>query len=287
MKLTIKLFLLLFSIYSFSQVESNSKKNFKPKIEIFIVENKTDSVFYYLNKLEEDKDTENYQKLLNKQQVPYPFFHEFHARISNSKSLNYDKVSSFINNYLQEPKDLKKIDLDYVEIKWLQISKLRDKGSLDKASLEQKKLEEYIKKFNDSDEDVVRAKTKITTHPIVMFLIQKDIKNGKALCLKSLETARKLNDKNLEIAFLYHLSDFLLLERNLDDYIKVSEQSLEIEKELPKESVYYDAVVEHLIDAYIFKGGMNERVLNLIDILNNDEKTKIYTYTLYIKSILS
>lgn len=283
MKLTVKLFLFLFSIYSFSQVESKSKKKIKTKIEVFIIENKTDSISYYLNKLGEDKDTENYRKLLNKQQVPYPFFYEFLSRMGGLNSLNYDKVSFFINNYIEEPTNTKKIDLDYVEIKWIQVSELRDKGSLDKASLEQKKLEEYINKFKDSDVDVIRAKTKITTHPIVMFLIENDVKNGKELCLKSLEIARKLNDKNLEIAFLYHLSDFLLLERNLDDYIKVSEQSLEIEKELPRESSYYHAVVEHLIDAYIFKGGNNERVLNLIDILNNDEETKIYTYILYIK----
>ncbi len=285
MKLTVKFFLLFFSFYSFSQVESDSNNNIKTKIEVFIVENKTDSVSYYLNILKEDKDIENYQKLLNKQQVPYPFLHEFLYRMGGLNSLNYDKVSLFINNYLEEPTDTKKIDLDYVDIKWTQISELRDKVSLDKASLEQKKIESYINKFNTSDKDVLKAKIKITTHPIVMYLIENNIEKGKALSLKSLEDAKKLKDKYLEIAFLYHLSDFLMLERNLNEYIKVSEESLEIEKELPKKSAYYHAVVEHLIDAYIFRGANYERVFHLIDILNVDADTRLYTYTLYIKLI--
>lgn len=285
MNLTLKLFLFLFTFYISAQVEPLSQEKIKSKIEVFIIENKLDSVNHYLKQLEKDYDTEIYNKLINDKQISYSDFYSFISRQGNKHSLDYNKVSDFINNYLKEPTDSKKIDLVYVEIKWTQVTKLREDVSLEKASEEQNKLEKYISKFNDSDEDVLRAKTKINTHPIVMYLIQKDIKNGKELCLKSLETARKLEDKTLEIAFLYHLSDFLLLERNLDEYIKVSEKSLELEKELPRESSYYHAVVEHLIDAYIFKGGNNERVIELIDILSNDKDTKIYTYILYLKLI--
>ena len=285
MKLTVKFFLLFFSFYSFSQVESDSNNNIKTKIEFFILENKLDSVSFYLNKIEKDADTNLYNKLINREQVSYVDFYKFVSNLGNKHSINYDKVSNYINSYLEEPENLKKINLDYVEIKWSQITKLRDEVSLDKASLEQKKIENYINKFNISDKDVLKAKTKITTHPIVMYLIEKEVKKGKSLSLKSLENARELKDKYLEIAFLYHLSDFLLLERNLDEYIKVSEETLEIENELPKKSPYYHAVVEHLIDAYIFKGGNYERIIHLIDILYADADTRLYTYTLYIKLI--
>lgn len=228
-----------------------------------------------MNKIEKDADTNFYNKLINNEQVSYDAFYKFVSKLGNKHSLKYDKVSNYINSYLKEPEDSKKINLDYVEIKWSQISKLRDEVSIDKASLEQKKIEKYIHKFKDSDKDVIRAKTKITTHPIVMYLIKNDVEKGKALSLKSLETARKLNDKNLEIAFLYHLSDFLILERDLDGYIKVSEESLEIENELPQKSSYYHAVLEHLIDAYIFKGANYDRVIDLIDILYADVDTRI------------
>jgi len=285
MKLTVKFFLLFFSLYTFSQEDLISKENIKVKIEFFILENKLDSVSFYLNKIEKDADTNLYNKLINREQVSYADFYKFVSNLGNKHSINYDKVSNYINSYLEEPENLKKINLDYVEIKWSQITKLRDEVSLDKASLEQKKIENYINKFNISDKDVLKAKTKITTHPIVMYLIEKEVKKGKSLSLKSLENARELKDKYLEIAFLYHLSDFLLLERNLDEYIKVSEETLEIENELPKKSPYYHAVVEHLIDAYIFKGGNYERIIHLIDILYADADTRLYTYTLYLKLI--
>jgi two-component system, sensor histidine kinase PdtaS len=284
MKLLLQLFLLLFSVHTSAQITLPTEK-IKTKIEKYILENKTDSVHYYLKQIENDKDTEIYSNLINNQEISYSDFYSFVSKIGNRRLISFEKVSDFINSRVKQPINQKKINLEYVKIKWTQVSKLRDEVSLDKASLEQKKLENYINKFKDSDKDVTRAKIKINTHPIVMYLIEKDVKKGKELCLKSLDTARALNDKELEITFLYHLSDFLVLERKLDEYIKVSEESLEIEKQLPKKSVYYHATLEHLVDAYIYKGGNNKRAIALIDILNTDEDTRIYTYGLYLKLI--
>lgn len=284
MKLLLQLFLLLFSVHTSAQITLPTEK-IKTKIEKYILENKSDSVHYYLKQIENDKDTEIYSNLINNQEISYSDFYSFVSKIGNRRLISFEKVSDFINSRVKQPINQKKINLEYVKIKWTQVSKLRDEVSLDKASLEQKKLENYINKFKDSDKDVTRAKIKINTHPIVMYLIEKDVKKGKELCLKSLDTARALNDKELEITFLYHLSDFLVLERKLDEYIKVSEESLEIEKQLPKKSVYYHATLEHLVDAYIFKGGNNKRAIALIDILNTDEDTRIYTYGLYLKLI--
>ena len=284
MKFILQLFLLLFSVHTSAQITLPTEK-IKTKIEKYILENKTDSVHYYLKQIENDKDTEIYSNLINNQEISYSDFYSFVSKIGNRRLISFEKVSDFINSRVKQPINQKKINLEYVKIKWTQVSKLRDEVSLDKASLEQKKLENYINKFKDSDNDVKRAKIKINTHPIVMYLIEKDVKKGKELCLKSLDTARALNDKELEITFLYHLSDFLVLERKLDEYIKVSEESLEIEKQLPKKSVYYHATLEHLVDAYIFKGGNNKRAIALIDILNTDEDTRIYTYGLYLKLI--
>lgn len=284
MKLLLNFFLLVFSICTVAQ-NSTTKENLQSKVEEFIIYHKNDSVFYYLDKVESTSLKELYKKLINKEQIAYSAFYSFISRQGNKHSLDYDDVSNFINNYLEEPTDTKKINLDYVEIKWTQVGKLRDEVSLEKASLEQKKLENYINKFNDSDNDVLRAKTKINTHPIVMYLIEKDINKGKELCLKSLEITRKLKDKSLEISFLYHLSDFLVLEGKLEEYIKISEQSLQIEKELPRPSSYYHSTLEHLIDAYIYKRGNNERVNALLDEMYNDSTTRIQTYSLYLKLI--
>ncbi|AUC85961.1 hypothetical protein CW731_11955 [Polaribacter sp. ALD11] len=286
MKLFLSLLFLLFSVFSFSQEGQLSIEKIKTKIEVAIVENKLDSISFYLKQLETDTDTEIYNKLIDRKKISYSEFSNFISRQGNRHSLNFSKVSNYINSYIKEPTDTKKINLSYVDIKWIQVTKLRDNVSLDEASLEQEKLERYINKFSDLDTDVLRSKVKINTHPIVMYLIQKDVKNGKILALKSLETARKLKDKKLEITFLYHLSDFLLLERNLDAYIAISEESLQIEKEFTKKSSYYHSTIEHLVDAYIFKGGKNERVLALINILSEDNDTNIYTYSLYLKLIV-
>jgi two-component sensor histidine kinase len=189
-----------------------------------------------------------------------------------------------MNTFVKVPK-ASKIDLDYVEIKWIQISEIRNNGDLTKSSLIQKELESYVNKFNAKDVDVIKSKIKITTHQIVMYLIEKDIKKGKELTLKNLNKAKELNDKELQIVFLYHLSDFLVLERKLQEYIDVSEEGLDLEKELPKKSNYYYSTIEHLIDAYVFQGGNNEKVISLINEVYNNPSRRIHSYSLYTEII--
>ena len=214
----------------------------------------------------ERKKAKTINRLVNKEKLTYNNYYRFISRLSNRQSVKFSKISNFIDNTVTAPKE-KIINLDYIEIKWTQVSKLRDEVGLDEASLVQKDLEKYVNQFDSKNEDVLRAKTRITTHPIVMYQIQQDIKNGKKLVLESLEIAKSLKDKELQIVFLYHLTDFLILEGNLQEYINVSEKSLALEKSLAKQTSYYYSTIEHLIDAYAYKGGNNDRVIHLINIL--------------------
>ena len=141
-----------------------------------------------------------------------------------------------------------------------------------------------VHKFNDADAHVLALKTQITSHPIIMYNIKQDLK-GKELCLKSIEAARKLKDVKLEIVFLYYLTDFLVQEGKLQEYIDVSEQSLELEKKLPNQTGFHSALLEHLVDAYIYKGGNDERVNILLDEIYQDENSKLFSFSLYARFI--
>ena len=282
MKSTLKIFLFLLAFNSFAQKDSII--NITHKIEEFILEEKLDSANYYLKAVNDEFYKNILQKLIRKDEVTTDEYYIFASRLGNRQSVKYNRVSEFIIKNVKEPID-EKIDVAYVEILWTQVSKLRDEVGLDEASEVQKKLEIYVNKFKESDRDVLRAKTKIKTHPIVMYQIQQDVENGKKLCLESIETAKKLNDKKLQIVFLYHLSDFLIIEGKLQEYIDVSEQSLELEKELPVTSSYYYSTIEHLIDAYIYKGGSDKKVVSLINELYENPSTRINTYSLYAKLV--
>lgn len=283
MKLVLFLFTSFFVINIFGQ--KASKKNYSHKIEEFILNKKIDSANYYLDSI---TSSDSYKKILSKfinnKKISYKEYYVFTSRLGNRQSIDYNKISTFINLSVKEPLS-DKIDLDYVEIKWVQVSKLRDEVGLDEASSVQKELENYVNKFDVSDTDVLKAKLKIRTHPMVMYQIQQNVKNGKKLALESLAIAKNLKDKELQIVFLYHLSDFLIIERKLQEYIDISEQSLQLEKQLPKTSSYYFSTIEHLIDAYIFKGGNNKRVVRLINELYNQSSTRIHTYSLYAKLV--
>ncbi|ARV15470.1 sensor histidine kinase [Polaribacter sp. SA4-12] len=282
MKSFLNIILFLIAFNSFGQKEPAI--NATHKVEAFILEKKLDSANYYLKSVKDESYKDILQKIIDKKEVSSKEYYIFTSRLGNRQSIKYKRVSEFINNNVKEPLG-EKIDLDYVENKWTQVSKLRDEVGLNEASEIQKSLEDYVNKFKDTDRDVLIAKTKIKTHPIVMYQIQNDVENGKKLCLESLEAAKKLNSKKLQIVFLYHLSDFLIIEGKLQEYIDVSEKSLKLEKELPETSSYYHATVEHLIDAYIYKGENNKKVVLLINELYENPSVRINTYSLYAKLV--
>ena len=284
MKSFFSIILFLITLNFFSQKEPTI--NTTHKTEEFILEQKLDSANYYLKYVKDEPYKDILQKIIDKKEVSFKEYYIFTSRLGNRQSVKYERVSEFINKHIKEPIS-KSIDLDYMETKWTQIYKLRDEVSLEAASEMQKSLVSYVDKFKNDDNDVLRAKTKITTHPIVMYQIQQDVENGKKLCLESLETAKRLKDKKLQIVFLYHLSDFLIIEGKLQEYIDVSEESLQLEKELPETSSYYYATIEHLIDAYLYKGGENKRVVSLINELYDNPSVRINTYSLYAKLVSS
>ncbi|TMM32460.1 sensor histidine kinase [Polaribacter aestuariivivens] len=282
MKPLLQIIIFVFSITIFSQ---ENKIDSIHKIEELILDKKLDSASIYLNKVSENNYTALLEKIVNGKSLSYAEQYKFFTQVSNRQSVRFEKVSNYLNENLQEPENRKKINSDYVFLQWTHVSKLRDEVSLEKASQLQKDLENYVNSFDASNVDVQKEKIRITTHPIVMYQIQQDVKNGKKLCLESLEKAEKLGDKKLQIVFLYHLTDFLIIEGKLQEYIDVSEKSLQLENELPEHSPYYFSIIQHLIDAYIYKGDNNKRVTELLDKLYLNESTKIQTYSLYAKLI--
>ena len=194
---------------------------------------------------------------------------------------NTDTIS--VENTVQEPLNEDKIDLGYVELKWEQISKLRDDVSVEEASKVQSELEKYINKFDDNTPDVQKAKILSSTHQIVLYIIQKEVVKGKKLCLENFELAKKLDDKKLMIISLYYLCDFLIFEGKLDEYISTCEESIEIENTLQNKTSYYSGTLIHIIDAYIYKGGNDDRVQSLLAELYMDKDSRPQSFSLYAK----
>lgn len=286
MRLLFKLLLFFSVIHFYGQSEEINQQQLINNLEEHILLKKQDSISYFLNKLPQNDYTNILRKISERDEVSYAEYNSYLNKITKNKSIDYLLVSNFINDFIKEPKNTKNINLTYVDIKWNQVNKLRDDETLEAATLEHEKLEVYINKFDKSDVDVLRAKTKITTHPIVMYMIQQDMK-GKELCLKSIETARKLKDISLEIVFLYHLTDFLVNEHKLQEYIDISEKGLKLESKLPEKSNYYFSTVQHLVDAYIFKKGNDKRVKTLLNELYDDPNARIFSYNLYARFLAS
>ncbi|WP_338359561.1 sensor histidine kinase [Yeosuana marina] len=282
----VSLTFLLF-IYDNSQSQENFSANDSiiNKIESYILYEQLDSVSHLIPKLDKTSYLESLIRIYKNNKPTYSDYYEFISSLTDQLAIDFRDVSNYINTNIKEPAITDDINLDYVNILWIQVSKLRDEASIGEASAEQEKLENYISQFNQNNVNNIKAELLASTHQIVLYQIQEDIKSGKELCLKNLQKARNLGDGKLEIVFLYHLCDFYVLERKLDEFIEASEQSLEIEKKLPNHSPYYIGTVKHLLDAYIYKGGYDKKVEELLKQLYVNHETKADSYSLYAKYI--
>ncbi len=279
MKLFFNLFFILFLF------GSGFAQKITPEIQVenAILLKKQDSAMYYLHQLPDTEYKKSLQKIIKNNNPSYKDYYKFTSKVCNRREFNYVEMSNYINSTIRTPLNKVKIDLDYVRIKWTQIGKLRDEITIAEASKEQEKLDQYIELFPSGTIDIQKAKILSSTHQIVLYVIEKNVKDGKKICLDNLKKSRELNDPFLEILSLYSLCDFLIFEGDLDGYIKTSEESLAIEKKQGERSSYYVGTIIHLLDAYIYKGGKDQQILSLLAELYSDKNTRDLSYSLYAK----
>ncbi len=270
---------MLYSGFVYSQARINKELDTAltiSKVENFIIDKQLDSARVYCSQLKKNEYVALLNRIIDNKQS-YSDYHQLVRKINNRNTTDLTYFDKLISN-IPIPKN---IDLDYVYLNWLYITKLRNNSNIEKASLENSKLEKYINQFNPSNVDVVKANLLLCTHQIVLYIIEKNVKDGKELCLKNLEKARELNDNTLQIIFLNHLCDFLIEERNLDGYIENSELSLSLESDSNEKSPYYTQTIEKLIDAYNYKGGYENRVYELLLILYNNPNSRLASFSLF------
>ncbi|PCI11276.1 MAG: hypothetical protein COB73_02230 [Flavobacteriaceae bacterium] len=271
------LFLLTFSLFA-----QTNDKNKIALIENFILIQQQDSAQYYLNQVDKSKYTHSLQQIISST-PSYDDCYNFISKVGDRSNFSYQKLSKYINDEIKTPTNTKKIDLDFVKIKWLQVSKLRDETTIEAANVEQRKLDSYINQFESNDKNLQKARIYASTHQIVLYLIENKVKEGKDLCLSNLEKSIQLKDDVLKIMSLYYLCDFILLEGDLGGYIKICEEISEIESKRQFKTSYYLGNLIHTLDAYIYKGGQDEKILKLLQELYNGENTKDLSYSLYAK----
>lgn len=272
--------IVFFTSIVFSQTEL-STSNFS-KIENLLIAQKLDSAKFYILK-QKEIETSNYLKILERiatKTQTYKDFYKVAVHINNRPTNNTTHLLQFVTN-IPIPSNKAALNLDYVYTNWLLISKLRNSSKIEEATIKNYTLRLYVEQFNQDDSEVKKANLLLSNHQIILFLIEKNIKDGKALTIVGLEASEELKDNTLQIIFLNHLCDFLVEERDLDGYIKNSELSLSLESSSEEKSPYYIQTLEKLIDAYLFKGGYNKRVNELLETIYLNPSSKAYSYSLY------
>ena len=266
----------------------DSTKNQIDKIEDYILNQKLDSALILINGIESKSSyILSLKRIAQDENLDYQTYLEFCNSIISRESADYRLLNDFIEKNVSPPSNFNEIDMDYVDIKWNQINSTRDQLlSLGEASLQNDILSEYVNRFSQSETEVIKAHLLTSTHEIVMSLIQNKIAKGKSLCLAFEKTARTLNDIDLIILSLNYTCEFLLHEEKLDEFITTGEEAYLLDNKQAEKSPHYSTTLIHLINAYIFKGNQNQKVVNLLNELYDSPST-VQSYSLYAQLLTS
>lgn len=253
-------------------------------IEESILKNEENEVTHSFKATEYSRLNE-YEKILfqlvGNKQISNEAYYKFLVN-ATAFSNNEKYLSEFINNNVQTPKTTNELNYEYVKIKWLEMMVLADEATtLNDAIKIKTNLLKYIDTYSIKTDNVKKAKALAETLEMIIYVIQNKVEIGKVHCQKTYDIGVELNDKLIQITSLYHFCDFLVAERKLDEFIKQSEAVRELELGLNEPTPYKAKNMVHLIDAYIFKGGNNKKVSELLNELYNDTKSRQHSYSLY------
>jgi len=276
-------FFFIATVVYFGGLAQNTTDSILNRVEDYLLIHQNDSALLMLEQLE-NLDTEyikSLHEIASGNDIDNRTFYQFLMYLQEHRTdISYQIINDFIDGKLKEPSESQKIDYEYVKVRWGQISELRNTNQLESATQKNNELVEYINQFDSGERDVKRAKILADDHQTVLYQIQIEDEKGFELTIKNEQLARQLNDSDLIILSLYQRSEFLLRKGNLDQYIEVSEESYRLDELMQTQSTLRDATISHLIDAYIYKGGNENRIKELLKKLDesNYYKNEVVSY---------
>ncbi len=197
------------------------------------------------------------------------------------------KVEKFIEKNIELSISQSEYDEDLFEIDWNLLNQIREYGDIKKANDIYERLVFFSKNTKESAtyEEFTRQKIRLQIHETVLLGIEKNVEQGLALCTQMLESATQIKDINLMIASYYFKSGFLVSTGNLEEYIADAEKCYELDEALANGSAFMPAIIQNMLDAYIYKGVNKSRVLELINDLESDPRTKDMILPISINSM--
>jgi two-component sensor histidine kinase len=259
-------------------------------IETAILNENTEFAKQEIEKLDDDTYSEVkgiLKRVTSANNISYEDYKTFVTHVSSEKMVEAPILSAYIQKNVEEPTNKDQINYAYVVIKWVEISWLMNDSHLEIAAEQQAKLEKYITKFDLDDIEVKRANILAASYHLVMCQISKDGERGTKMCLENETVAKEIKDTNLIIMSLFFYADFMIGKGDIDEFIRVSEESLELDSKLENRSFYYSPTALHLIDAYLYKGGKEKEALMLLNTLYDDPNLRKQTYSYYPQYLAS
>ncbi|RLD46221.1 MAG: hypothetical protein DRI86_03775 [Bacteroidetes bacterium] len=275
------------SLYSQESNESTVNEKIK-QVEEYIIYNNLDSARIIINELHDSIIINKYKSLafIIDGNPSYSDYHYLINTAFDQYGIPIIDIQKYFTNLFPPPQS-DSIIMEYVYIKWKQISLFTNAVMLDEAEKEHKSLAKYINKFDKSDPNYQRAIFHLNIYPIILDIINNEVEKGEERCNRQKEIALALKDTALMIMTDYYRSSFLISKHDLEGYINLCESAHILDNKINNTSPVYIDNLCHLVDAYLYKGGNDDRIYNLLEEISNDRFSENISYNYYIRFVNS
>jgi len=255
--------------------------------ELFMIYGDMDSLEYSRSFEEMDSSSQSLLLRIKDNKATYTDFLTLLKEHKDKSNLQKNVLIDFVNSRIRQPTS-PDLDIDYVNLKTLIISILRDEILEIQTSTEMnQELTKYVNQFSGSSPELVRAKILVGKHHLVIDLIEQNISEGNELGKALFDQAQEIHDTTLMIRINNLTNDFNVYEGKLEEFISKAEYSYDLDKMLAERTDHYSYTMTQLINALIFKGNNDDRVLRLLREFASYPDIKKDGYWLYIQYLNS
>jgi len=249
--------------------------NTRVQSERYILENKTDSALFLLEGLSKDTNYAYLNTLTdwckNKNRNNSTII-KLVTHFSDVLEFRTLIVDEFINKYVTQPIDDNQLDSNYFQLKAYQMNHLFNIGETHKSDSIYQFISSYIDKFEqlNPDQSLDYYKFEENKYLITLAYIAKDTASFRKIHEENLEFEKQHHSTSLIITNREHQLLYLFLKHDINTYIVVAEELLNLYYNEDSTSLEYYNHHLKLIDLFVYQSEqspspiLEEKIYNLL-----------------------
>jgi len=241
------------------------------RAEAFILNNELDSAKVALQEIPIQSQNIEYNlvyNIIHSKDIKEKDILELLSILQEKGDFDAKIADEYLTNQFKPPH--KNMSRAYVDLKVFHVMFLLDNDLSEKASNEFSRLNKVVNQMNKTTSDYKYAQFKLNIYHSTIALIKQDLESGKKIYQENLILIDELKkDTLLWIEANFKFLPFLKIQRQIDEFIEMTESTLELDRLIHNKSPYKTDLMFSLLNNSFLSIGRQIYKWNIIALINN------------------